>query len=379
MTIENGSMDSSEIMNGGIDFDELDRAIEDAVHNKNWFGRVARGYDAFGEQKGRCAETTAIVSSFVATLLVGGVVFTSVWGAYVMFKDAVIYLNNGERPAADVGHAGEWSAQVLIYMYFYFRQLHKVAAEGDHHQVNKIFMNTFKNLEISSDDLPAAYHYVLQTTKSLTRGGVIHRSLFTNTARSIELVADCAKKDDLEAPLEVDNLSRVKDIFDEIQRDLDRVLGTRNFFRRSWEGVKSIHRSHGKTGVIAAAVTGVALPLLLGFQSALSVIGTAFVIDDFANHDEEISVIGHVGEWPVNALAFAYMAYKLNEWSITSEGDLVLAKEVIQSHLNTHSGELEESFRNLFIQTGNDELHHLASKCMFTSVPSTYLLKENNA
>lgn len=377
MTVESDSMDSV-IVNVGFDFEELDRAIEGAVHNRNWFGRVARGYDALGEQKGRCAETAAVVASFVGTLLVGGVLFASAWGAYEMFKECIIYLDNSERPTANIGHAGEWSAQVLIYTYFYFRQLHKVAGEGDYHEINKLFMKTLKGYGHSVSDLPAIYHYVLQTTKSLTRGGVIRRSLFTNTAKSIELVTETQEKGDLEAPKEVDHLLRVKEIFDEIQRELDRVLATRNFFRRSWEGLKSIHRSHGAMGVITAGVTGVALPLLLGFQSVLSVIGTGFVIDDLANHDEDISVIGHVGEWPVNAVAFAYMAYKLNEWSITSEGDLVLAREVIQSHLNKHSGELEESFRNLFIQTGNDELYHLASKCMFTSVPSTFLLREKN-
>jgi hypothetical protein len=379
MTIMNASIDPLGYRTQSEIFNELDSTIESAIYKKGWYNRIARGYDALGEQKGRCAETAAVVSSFAATVLMGSILFCSVWGAYEMYKDVFIALGDGERPPANIGHAGEWTAEAIIYTYFYVRQLHKVAAEGDYHKVNKIFLKTFQTETIDSSHFPKVYHYILQTTKKLTQGCLIPRSLFNNTINSINLMSTCDSIKDEELAEEVNHFERLKEIFEDVQKDLNRVLSTKNFFRRSWEGIKSVHKSHGKIGILAATVTGVVLPVILTFQSISSLFGTGFLIDDLANNGADISVIGHIGEWPVNFIGFNYFAYQLNVWSITSEGDLVLAKEVIQSHLNEHGDELEESLRNIFIRTGNGELENLASKCMFTSVPSSYLLKESDA
>lgn len=349
----------------------FDTQLQKQIHKKNWFWRVARGYDTFGP----CKEVAAVVSSFAGTLFVGGVIFCSAWGSYEMFKACIIALINGERPPADIGHASEWSAQVVLYFYFYIRQLHKIAAEGDYQKMQKIFLKNLDEIECSPADYVELYQYLLQTTSEISRGPIFARSAFKNRVNTIKVIENVQVLEN-EEELTIPDFSVLREISQEVIKDIEKAKSSKNIFQRSWEGIKSVTKSHGITGSLTAIVTGVAIPAFLGFQSILSFVGTGFAIEDIAKHDEEVAVIGHVGEWPINGFAFAIMAYFLARWSILGEGDLVLCKKILEKHLS----KIEDSeLRKRYIQASNEELTQLASKCMFSSAPSSYLLKENYA
>src|SRR3990167_3703493 len=111
----------------------LEEALIDDTRSRSFLGRVWIGLQRLEEEHGSCAGLATKVATFISS----GVCFVSVYfsadGAIQILDSTFAAIKAKERLPIDVGHGGEWSAQVLLYLFFYIEEMGKLMREGDWH------------------------------------------------------------------------------------------------------------------------------------------------------------------------------------------------------------------------------------------------------
>ena len=354
------------------------KSFEDSLYpqslNKIWLGRVVKGIHEIGVKKGKCVETALIITGIFATALMGSALYFSAEGAVLMFKDSYEKIINQERVPAQIGHAGEWSSQIILYLFVYFIELRKIIREADFAHLKKTYLEFIKTLP-AGVSIKTFYKTLNQNFELIGMQAFLTKNSLKTRLLTIQLMQDFEVNNSEPSNLEKDRA--LEQFFRAMHRDLKKNLESSQYFKKLKKGISSISKVHGRLAQIGALATGILLPGVLFFDSFLSVAGTALVADDIVNYGEDLAAIGHAGEWPVNALTLAVMAFYLHHWSLTSIGELFIAREVIKKHLkelnpfeNFEGGNL--ILYNYARKLCNHFLDELVSKCMFTILPNQY-------
>lgn len=339
-----------------------------------WLGRLVKGVHSVGDQKGRMLETALIIAGIIATGVFGASVYFSSEGFVLSFKEAYDAIQSGLPVPSIIGHAGEWSSQVIIYSFVFFLELKQVVREGDYNALKATYRKLIQNLSPETC-LKTFYQNLKVNLKGIGPHCFLSKNIFQSQLDALRLMEEL-KQDTGNSELEEDRV--LADILRNIEAKVKKNTGFRNYFSRLYKGLKSIKESHGGLVQLAASVTGLVLPVFLSFQSFLSFAGAGLVANEVINEEQESSVIGHIGEWPVNGITFAFMAKYFHSWAILSQGDLMFLREAIHTQLKEMAGDKERNYSLKTIQRlkdlSNEELDRRASKCMFGLLPSQYRL-----
>lgn len=111
-------------------------------------------------------------------------------------------------------------------------------------------------------------------------------------------------------------------------------------------GGRSI-KSRGCSPTLTARIFGIVFPILLMVNFALSIVGEVGLGTELFGLREDLTAIGHFGEWPINAIEALATAYLFNLWYTVSEANVNTVKSVYQSHLVDVAPELEASYREV--------------------------------
>jgi len=346
-----------------ITINRIDFQIDTEVLGKFWLTRLVRGFQACGEKRGRCYEIALVVGSIATTVLLGTVTVCSAYGAYFMFEESVLGLMDDGDVPANIGHGGEWSAQVILYIYFYLKAVHKIVREGDFAKIEKVYANSLQSKK--RFDFEAVQSEIEKTLQIFGTNCFLPKKIYSIKLASFNILESAIQDESYIPSIK----KTVTEVYQNIQHDIDSALTLKHYLKRSWVGFKSIGRNQGRMSQLTALVTGVCVPAFLGAQAVFSFMGTAIMLDDLINEGADLSVIGHLGEWPVNGVAFTYLAALMNHWAITSHGDYEIVKNILQDAIAAHK---DESYYDELLQTADEELKLLASKCMFTQYPQHF-------
>lgn len=348
--------------------------------NRFWPVRLFKGIHAFGDQRGRVAEVALIIAGIIGTGVFGASVYFSSEGSALIFKDAYDSIVSGLGVPSQIGHAGEWSSQVIIYTLVFFQEIKKVVREGDYKMLKSSYRNFLKDISDKKDlenipteiDWKDFYQNLKINLNVIGPQCILPKNSLKNHLTAIRLMEELPQAMDLE--MAEDRL--LKQALVNVKADCDTHLKSKNYFKRLWQGLKSINQCHGRVVQVASALTGFVLPLFLSFQSFLSFVGSALVAKEVLEGVQSLSVIGHVGEWPANGLMFAYMANYFHDWSLLDQGDFVIVYKILQDHLGRLQDPENGNQRlyQRFREVANHELQRRASQCMFAVLPSQYRL-----
>lgn len=342
---------------------DLDLRLKEEVIEASWLGRIWRGVTAVGEERGRWAQTAVIVAALGGTLMLVFSVGTSAVGSYKMFEEACLALKQGHHFPSNIGHAGGWAAQVLLYPYIYFGELSAVTAQGDLQKTLQIYREVLVNQPPEEIARIARHHEEILSDLG-------PRCLIPKYTMRQTLI----RRDLLIEKIDIGRLERIASIFEDIGAQLKAALGSRYFVRRNLVGWKCVGEENGRLTQSAAMITGLIIPLFLVLQSFFMFTGVIILSKDLITGREPLDPIGHLGEWSPDAVGLIYMAKQLNKWSLTSYGDLAITREILSRNIAPFREDEDRLLYPKLVKLANEELKRVASQCMFSSIPSSYLL-----
>jgi len=281
----------------------------------------------------------------------------------------------GEPLPSDIGHGGEWMQQpfqnLLVYQ---LCLLSPLANEGHLCNVKSVYKKLIKKaFEQEEADFSGLFFQFEEDFKYLAKRSFCSTDLFAIKRELVHLfdridlsLFDCPS-------LEIDR-ALLGDY-----ADLEKKIAKLN----NWNPVNLLKNwkiaayQMGKRGVGQAVEKGVYFSLFqfaMLLSSAILLFGLTIVIDEvfLSKSGEEAS--GHLSEWTVNIVTNLLLIYFSYLFLIKREAMLTRTGQVFENHL------LQQDRENPFLQerlveTMNSHLDHLAEKCHFTHLPSSYRIR----
>ncbi len=356
--------------------EQLSKLLYNNTLDQFWLGRIITGIHAVGDKKGRVAETAFVIVGIIGTMVFGSAVYFSAEGSYYLFEQTYTALNNSSRVPSQIGHAGEWSSQVIIYSFFFFMEIKKIVRESDYKNLKRTITEWLPS-HANQVDMNLLYQMVERNLYALGAECFYPKNALSQRLSAIQIMDNV---DTSQFPCQrLDTDRQLKKLLKQMHQEIKQELGLRNYFKRAWRGITGIGQDHGRVAQIGAVVTGVALPLFLGFQSLLSFVGAGLVADEVIHETVAPEIVGHIGEWPANGITFAFMAQYIHNLAILKPGDLYIAREVFLRHLaildpleNMASGNI--NLYNRARKVVNAELERIAKTSIYALYPTQYMI-----
>ena len=351
---------------------KLERSVTGSFYGKNiWMGLHSTLEKARILRKIRILATTIFGAYFA-----GITSYYSFDGATRIVKWSIEERLDGNPLPSDIGHGGEWILQpIQNLLAIHLCYLSTLANEGHLSKVKRLYAKlTNKILEDGSPvDISHLYSRFEEDFKYLARRSFRSTNLFEIKQ---EMIAVFGKIDtslyfcpplDLDRSLQDDYL----DLLEKIQK-LDNW--NLNNVKENWRlGISQL----GRRGVVQAVEKGAYFSLfqvVLLISSAFLIFGLSIVIDEVFISKTGRESSGHLSEWSINIMTNFLLSYFCYLFLIKREAMLVRTRRVMKRYLEK-SDEGEPTRKNHLVETMNEHLDHLAEKCHFTHLPSSYRIR----
>lgn len=138
---------------------------------------------------------------------------------------------------------------------------------------------------------------------------------------------------------------------------------------RVYEGQKSISEKGSLTWVISL-ILGIAVPLILLANVVFSITGEVGLGTQLFVNRTELPDTGHFGEWPINAVEAASLAFLMHLWYVVNEGDFPITRRIYDKVINTFNA--DASSHNQLCKIANEDLTERAQICHYLKYPTQY-------
>lgn len=271
-----------------------------------------------------------------------------------------------------LGDAGGWTALALFSAMTITTLASGFVREGEHLRLKKIFINWIQKNKDKIDEDPKLYNQLYKEMNEQFEK-ISSQCLFSKQLLSMRITLLTICND---APQQEENSVLYKDraleaTFLKIQKKLYKDSSCKKYFHRFYDGLKSIKKDGGYTRLLGSLAKGVALPIILITGAALSLVGEIGLGKELFSDRENLTDIGHFGEWPFNAAEMIGVAYFMHKWCIINEGNFVRTKKIYDKVINS----LEDGDLNLYnrlCKVASIELSQLATGCHYFKLPSDY-------
>jgi hypothetical protein len=133
----------------------------------------------------------------------------------------------------------------------------------------------------------------------------------------------------------------------------------------SWGGI----RKRGCCAISVATVFGLIFPIALAANVVLSLVGEVGLGYELFIERDELTDIGHFGEWPINAIEAAVTGVLFLSYFLLSDGDYEFAKYVYIARLH----EVDDNVsRQALVDVATNELMDLAGQSGFRFLPPEF-------
>lgn len=161
----------------------------------------------------------------------------------------------------------------------------------------------------------------------------------------------------------------MEDVLHKLHTKIEKKTSGRRYLYRVYEGEKSISEKGCCTQTISL-IFGFALPLILMVNVVLSLTGEVGLGKELFVNRTELADTGHFGEWPINAIEAASVAYLLHLWYVINEGDFAITRRLYDKVITNFKG--DPSSYNQLCKTANDDLAERAQICHYLKNPVHY-------
>lgn len=255
------------------------------------------------------------------------------------------------RPLGDIGG---WFSIAIFTIFACVDIVGRLIREGDFASCVVHASSMASNVPSSSSHYYQQWFFLLRLVSS--------RGLITRTDCQLRILLSSILPSSPDSPI-LPFLNRVHSHF------LPLVAHRRQFSRAS-RGLRC-HRSRGPLRFFLSLLIGVFVPILLTINAALSIAGEVGLGTELFVHRDELTDVGHFGEWMFNAIESAAGAYFLIYVVFIREGDFSFVREAYLKELSAMSD--EDPSKQLVKQVAQEDLQQLASFCHFFKTPRDIL------
>lgn len=157
----------------------------------------------------------------------------------------------------------------------------------------------------------------------------------------------------------------IKNELQEIHLNMDNVT----YFQNIREGHRQLADAF-YTKRLGVIIRGIALPIILLITTIFSLVGEMGLGKELYIDRQELTDVGHFGEWPLNAAESFMMALFLHLWCVINEGSFVNIREIYGRQLQTLKERPEA--HNRLVKIANQELTTASPGCHYYKLPMEY-------
>lgn len=308
----------------------LTQIIRYEFETKNFISRLHASIKAISNEHGKATAGVAITALSVSSVAGAALCWLTMEGSVRSIIDVI----EDQRPIVRLrylGDAGGWTSLALFTVVAVKGIFEKILHEGEYIQFKDIATNWLADKAEAEKE--ALYPKICVILDELASRGLFTKYAAAKHALAIELCNPAVE-------------SRLQPIFENITKELQQELLSKKYCCRMMRGGRSI-KSRGCSPTLTARIFGIVFPILLMVNFALSIVGEVGLGTELFGLREDLTAIGHFGEWPINAIEALATAYLFNLWYTVLEANVNTVKSVYQSHLVDVAPELEASYREV--------------------------------
>lgn len=340
-----------------------------------WFlNRLTRSLHTVAQKRG-CLAAAAMASCALSTKVYAlAVAYFTAEGSLRALEDLARSNSTDIVRLRSLGDSGGWMALTIFSLFGAGTILLKLVREGEYLRIKELLKDwlesnqsviledpdSFKNLYLKINDLLDACQSQCLFQKSLISRRITALDLLERNP----LPEECSLQRKHKA---------LKKTFDAIKTDLEEATAMKYYFHRLYDGQRSVAKN-GCGKRLGALVMGVAIPLILLTTAVMSFVGEFGLGKELFMDREELTDVGHFGEWPLNAVEALATAFFFHLWFLVNEGDFIRTRKVYKAHL----GGLKDtpSSYNKVVEIANEELKDLTPGCGFFKLPGEYQIEK---
>ncbi len=352
---------------------QLNQTVYEKTENRFFLTRYCSAIKSITKEKGW---TTGILSTCAMT---GAKIYGLAFSYFCMEGSArsVIDVINDDQflvRLRPLGDAAGWTALALFSALTITTLSSRFIKEGEYLRLKSIFQKwILKNKEEieKTEEMPRMIYN--EMSKHLDK--VSSQCFFPKNLASLQttvLTLFCDVREEREnSVLYKDKI--LEATYEKIRKNLENQSSATQYFSRLYDGLKSIKKHGGYSRLTGSIIKGIALPIIFFSGAFLSFVGEIGLGKEIFFDRNELTDIGHFGEWPFNATEMIGIAYFLHKWCILNEGDFARTRGTYKNALRSLQDE------NVLIQSrlckvANRELNDLAIRCHYFKLPSDYEL-----
>lgn len=273
----------------------------------------------------------------------------------------------GLRP---LGDAGGWTMLTLFAALTVENIFVKLVREGEYFKLKTICQKwTEDNIENIKKDKKFHKNYYKKLNllfDSFNSSCLFSKSLASRRLNALEIYKKSGLPD---KGKEVINDRKLEEILFEIQCKVEKKTSWTRYFQRAFTGIKVVCKGN-YFEKIATLTKGIAIPVIFTGMAALSYIGEyALGLDIYRDH-QNLTDVGHFGEWPFNAIEGLAVGLFLHQWCIINEGDFQITRKIYKKVLNAFKE--DPVAYNRIRKLANEDLAQQSLNCQYAKLPIDY-------
>lgn len=163
----------------------------------------------------------------------------------------------------------------------------------------------------------------------------------------------------------------LQEIFQTIKTKSEAASSWKYYFHRLYDGQRAIKQAGGCSRQLGSWISGIALPIIFLLCATLSFVGEFGLGKELFVDREELTDVGHFGEWPFNAIEVISIAFFLHIWCMINEGDFVRTRKIYAEHIVSLEDD-DQNLHNRLCDVANEELSQSSTSCHYFKLPSDY-------
>lgn len=280
-----------------------------------------------------------------------------------------------------IGNTGEWTSLPILSTLALCALTMEFIHEAEYYKISSIAKKWLikskgdeENPQEVSDEIYSEMHLLLD---DYIRKIPFSKELYSLTLIKIFRKAsyDCQTKTYLQDLL-------LEKVLKQIQIELDEKRSINHHVQRVYRGLTA-NRLGGTVEKILSIVGGGILPLIFIYTGICSWVGEGPLAKVIYIKKQNLSEVGHFGEWLMNAVQAIAIASIFYRKCLLHEGDYVIIREIFEKYIGELASDLEvdTDLYNRLCSIANEKLSQVAGSCAFKKLPGDYrfqkIMKKN--
>ena len=347
---------------------QITNFVKQDTEDRWLISRFARAVNTMAAKEGCCAASTMVVSALAVEVYSLAVAYFTSEGSVRALIDLTDNNSTDVVRLRSLGDSGGWSALTIFSLFGAATFIMRLIREGEYLRLKDTLEKWYEQNKSAISEDPESYKNLYVTINDLFDACqsqcLFRKSIASRRLKALDILDTLPNK----CALHVKD-RKLQTVFTQIKTDLEKTTSMKYYPHRLYDGQVSVSKN-GCSRSMTNLVMGVALPLVLITTVIFSYVGEVGLGKELYIDREELTDVGHFGEWPLNAVEALATAFFFHLWFMISEGDLIRTKKVYEAKMEKLNS--NPSHYNRIATIANEELKDLSSSCGYFKLPGEY-------